>query len=378
MITFAFKSALCLAALIGFYHFFLRNIKAFNFNRVYLVFSLIFAVTIPFVNIRVNTSLPLNSNIQSFSTLTNSLIQGENIITETGRHFKFQDVLLITYFTVSSILFLRFALNIYKIRTLIRTSKKVNDFNVHIVLIEKQTLPYSFFQYIFVTRSDYENGKIAKEILIHEQTHCLQYHSIDILLIELSTIVLWFNPLLWILRKTIQLNHEFLADHKVLADHDLSDYQNTLIKCVFRNNSIYLASNFNYSLTKKRLIMMTKNNSYNRSVLIKIAVIPLVLILALALSLAQDKIKKEQNEETTDKIELAFSDELKAAEEQTNSFQEELKKEREAAAKEQTASFQEGLTNERATVTKEQKASFQEKLADERKAAAEGTIIIGQ
>ena len=54
-------------------------------------------------------------------------------------------------------------------------------------------------------------------------------------------------------------NHEYLADDKVLEDHDLSKYQNTLKTLVFRNNSTYLASNFNYSLTKKRLIMMTKH-----------------------------------------------------------------------------------------------------------------------
>jgi hypothetical protein len=157
-----------------------------------------------------------------------------------------------------------------------------------IVLIEEKTLPYSIFKYIFVNRSDYENGKIVKELIIHEQTHCLQYHSIDVILIELIKIILWFNPLLWLFRKAIQLNHEFLADNKVLSNHDLNSYQNTLLNLVFRNNSTYLASNFNYSLTKKRLIMMTKNNSFHSAIYAKIAAIGIFLILGITLTFAQE------------------------------------------------------------------------------------------
>jgi hypothetical protein len=155
----------------------------------------------------------------------------------------------------------------------------INNGKTHIVLIENKTLPYSFFKYIFVNRSDYENGKIEKELIIHEQTHCLQYHSVDILIIELVKIVLWFNPILWLFRKAIQLNHEFLADNYVLSTNNLSDYQNTLINLVFRNNSTYLASNFNYSLTKKRLIMMTKNKSKN--IAFKFAMVPILAALIL-------------------------------------------------------------------------------------------------
>jgi len=356
MLAFVFKSALCLATLFGFYHFFLRNINAFNFNRFYLLFSLIFAITIPFITIRINTY----SNLQGFSNVTGILIKGEKIIAEPISVITFQELLIILYFIVSAILLLRFALNIYKIIKLIRTSPKVENFDNHIILIENKILPYSFFQYIFVYRSDYEKGIIKKELIIHEQVHCLEYHSVDILIIELVNIFLWFNPFLRLFRKAIQLNHEFLADNKVLSSCELGEYQNTLLNLVFRNNSTYLASNFNYSLTKKRLIMMAKINSNNKVVLRKIAVIPLFFILALTLSLTKDKLNKEQNREANDRKKLVFADERKAA------------------AAEQTNSFQEGLTNERDAATKEQNASFQEKLADERKAAAEGTIVIGQ
>lgn len=294
MVIFVIKSAICLTVLYGFYHLFLRNIKIFDFNRFYLLFSLLFAIVIPLITIQVSLNLPVNSNIHGFSNVTGSLMQREGIIAEPIYFLTFQDTLIILYFIVSSILLLRFALNIYKITRLIGTSIIVNNFNTQIVLIESKTLPYSFFKYIFVSRSDYENGKIEKELIIHEQTHCLQYHSVDILIIELVKIVLWFNPLIWLFRKAMQLNHEFLADNKVLATHDLNDYQGTLLNLVCRNNSTYLASNFNYSLTKKRLIMMTKSNSRSKATFRKIAAIPLFLILTITLSFSQE-IKQKEN-----------------------------------------------------------------------------------
>ncbi|MFC2128601.1 M56 family metallopeptidase [Bacteroidota bacterium] len=164
----------------------------------------------------------------------------------------------------------------------------MNGLNTQIVLVEPKTLPYSFFKYIFVNRSDFENGKIEKELITHEQIHCQQYHSLDILIIELIKVFLWFNPLIWLFRKTIQLNHEFLADHKVLSNYNLNDYQNTLLNLVFRNNSSYLASNLNYSLTKKRLVMMTKNYTFSKSIYQKIAAINLFLVLTIVFSFSQN------------------------------------------------------------------------------------------
>ncbi len=289
MIEFITKSAICLTILYGFYHLFLRNIHSFEFNRFYLLFSLLLSHLIPLITIQVGLDLPVDYNMNEFSNLPSSFIQGETIITEPDHFPAFRNSLIILYFIISTILLVRFALNIYKIIKLIHTSSKVTYFKTKIVLVENKTLPYSFFSHVFVNRSEYENGKIEKELLIHEQTHCLQYHSIDILIIELLKVILWFNPLIWLFRKAIQLNHEFVADYKVLSNYDLNDYQNTLLNLVFRNNSTYLASNFNYSLTKKRLIMMTKNNSLHKAIFRKVAVIPLFLILAVSLTFAQEE-----------------------------------------------------------------------------------------
>lgn len=291
MITFVIKSAICLTILYGFYHFFLRNTKAFYFNRFYLLLSSIYAIVISMITIRVGINLPFSLNNLWFSNLTDPIIQGENLISESIQTLTFPNVLITIYITVSTILLLRFISNIHKIILLIRTNPKVTGSNTQLVLVDKLTLPFSFFGYVFVNRSDYENGRIENEIYLHENIHCVQYHSIDILLIETIKIILWFNPFIWLFDKAIQLNHEYLADNKVLTNYKLTDYQKTLVNLVFRNNSTYLASHLNYSLTKKRLIMMKKKKS-KAEILRILAAIPVLLFLGLLLANAQESTTK--------------------------------------------------------------------------------------
>jgi len=288
MIEYIIKSTICLIVLLGFYHFLLQKVRIPIFNRFYLLLSLVFALIIPMINIRMNLNLVINPKIQEFSKVTGILIQGAEVISKPNQLLTLRSTLITLYIFVTSILLLRFILNIYKIIWLIRTSTILNNSKTQIVLVQGKTLPYSFFRYIFVNHSDYEGGRIESELLIHEQTHCLEYHSIDILIVEFAKVIFWFNPLIWLFSNAIQLNHEYLADNKVLSTCDLIDYQNTLLKLVLRNNSTYLASNFNYSLTKKRLIMMTQRKSQRDAIFRKMATVPLFLILAITLAFGQD------------------------------------------------------------------------------------------
>src|SRR5690606_39098385 len=82
--------------------------------------------------------------------------------------------------------------------------------------------------------------------------------TLDILFIEALKTIFWFNPLLYFYKKAIQLNHEFLADEAVLnTNHNTAGYQNLLLQLT-SGSTVALASNINFSITKKRFIMMTK------------------------------------------------------------------------------------------------------------------------
>jgi len=272
----------------------LKNIKTFNFNRFYLLFAVIFSFIIPFIQIPTDINVAVNQSIQDYSSSINNInVQGTIEKEQLNNVFNLQNILFAVYTIISTILLIRFVFNLFKITNTIKNSKIVANTVPHIILSTEKTLPYSFLNYIIVNKTEFENGKIDDSLISHEQAHCKQYHSIDIFFLELLKIIFWFNPVIWIIKKEIQLNHEYLADNKVLKTKNIKDYQNILLNLVFRNNSTYLASNFNYSLTKKRLIMMTKNNSLVKSIVRRIAIVPLVFLLAVTLTFSQKTISSD-------------------------------------------------------------------------------------
>jgi hypothetical protein len=144
-------------------------------------------------------------------------------------------------------------------------------------LVDDHILPHTFWNYIFINKSDYENQKIEQELFTHELTHVTQKHTIDVLILEVIQIVFWINPFFILLKKAVQLNHEFLADERVIKQHkNTFQYQYLLLNKAAWKNDYYLASNLNYSLTKKRLLMMTTQSSHTKILLKKLAVVPLL------------------------------------------------------------------------------------------------------
>ncbi len=152
-----------------------------------------------------------------------------------------------------------------------------------IVLLEKGVTPHSFLKYLFINKGDYTGNLIEPEIISHEQTHIKQLHSIDIILVELLQVIYWINPLIVLYRKAIQLNHEFLADDAVIKKYpDTGAYQHLLLAKAGQSHSLYLTSQFNYYVIKKRLLMMTKNASV-KLVLYKQFVLAAIFISSLLL-----------------------------------------------------------------------------------------------
>lgn len=130
---------------------------------------------------------------------------------------------------------------------------------------------------IFVNRKEYANSSIEDELYTHEFTHVRQKHTLDILFIEALKTIFWFNPLLYFYKRAMQLNHEFLADEKVInTTANTVYYQNLLLEKASIGTTFSLASNLNFSITKKRFFMMTKTTSTAKAAILKIAITPVI------------------------------------------------------------------------------------------------------
>jgi hypothetical protein len=249
----------------------LEKEKIHQFNRFYLLFSLVFSLSIPFITIEV-----IQESINPLIGKT-AIQPGEATMTIIEDSMNYWIISLWTlYAIVTSVLLIRFLKNILKLTSRIKSNPVVDYKDAKLVLLKEKILPHTFLDAIFINETDYHNRKIEAELYTHELIHVTQKHTLDILLIEILKMAFWFNPIFIFYKKAIQLNHEFLADEKVVKSYNnVPFYQNLLLSVANANSNYYLASNLNYSITKKRLIMMTKTTSASKAMLKKLVLMPL-------------------------------------------------------------------------------------------------------
>ena len=137
--------------------------------------------------------------------------------------------------------------------------------------------PFSFFNYIIFNSAVIHPTEL-ENIIKHEEVHSNQKHSLDTLAAKFFIILFWFNPIVWLYRKSMVQNLEFLADN--LAIQHVSDkvyYQRTMLKVSTQASNISIVNTFNQSSIKKRIIMLNSNQS-NRKNAFKYAIVIPVLV----------------------------------------------------------------------------------------------------
>ena len=280
MLVFIVKSTISLCVIYLLYMIFLSKENAPVFKRFFLLFGILFSAVIPFVEFDVNTHITetiypiaVNRHIDLIYA------EAEMLPDYSESPFSIKWILAIVYIIVSGTLLVRYIMNIVRLLRLKRNSPGYAYDGCRVVLIDNCSTTYSFINTIYINKDDYINGTIRKEILIHEVAHTRQRHSVDILLVELWQIAFWFNPFLWLYKREIRLNHEYLADRQVVnSEIDVLDYQNFMLNTAFCNSSSFLVSSYNYLFIKKRLVMLAKSKSLFR---IRSKGIVLVLLISL-------------------------------------------------------------------------------------------------
>ncbi len=278
------KSSISLIVFLGFYHLVLEREKMHHFNRFYLLTSILISLAIPFFTFEIIEIVPMVQNIEpvtigaiskSSENFVVDKIQNEIQVEETVNYFPY--IILGLYLVITLILSVRFGENYFRLVSKIKSNPNIKYKNANLVLMEEKILPHTFLNAIFVNSEDYKNRNIEEELFTHELVHVTQKHTLDVLFVEFIKTFFWFNPLITFYKHAIQLNHEFLADEEIVKAYDnVPFYQNLLLQKSSQFQTIGLASNLNYSVTKKRLLMMTKNTSQKIALFKKVAIIPIL------------------------------------------------------------------------------------------------------
>ncbi|HEY4207158.1 MAG TPA: M56 family metallopeptidase, partial [Puia sp.] len=160
-------------------------------------------------------------------------------------------------------------------------SPVIRDGNYRIVTTTGMRGPCSFGNIIFIHPSEYD-PQTYQQILLHEKIHAGGWHTMDILIAELGIIFQWFNPFIWLFRRELENNLEFLTDRNVLRHPGVerAAYQLSLVKVAAPDVSLNITSNYNQSLLKRRIIMMNAQNSSRHTAWKYLFLLPVFILLA--------------------------------------------------------------------------------------------------
>ena len=279
------KVSICIVAFYSFYILVLRNCTFFQLNRLYLVLGLLLSFVIPVLNFSIFKS-------QSNNTLSNIiypfLIEQEYDFSQPQNPsdhvttINYSMILPVIYFTGVSVLFFKLLFSIIKVTRISNHSESYRIGQKKIVKTSSDQ-PFSFFNMIFLP--DGENNQM---IIEHEMAHVRQFHWFDLVLAEIVSVLLWFNPFVILYKKSLKLQHEYLADTSVIKDKSqIESYLNCMLKHIRAVSYNGITSQFYCKTIKKRIIMITKNKTSNKYLSVYLFILPLICFMSLAFSGAE-------------------------------------------------------------------------------------------
>jgi len=266
-----------------FYVLFFSKDTFYKRNRILLILILILPIGVPFLKI---FYFDITNPTPSTDAINNIMATGNQVETAVSTQinsFNFYDLLIKLYFSIGIIVLIRGLIGITKTLMIIRKGI-IKDKKFPVMVLTDSDYPvFSFFPYIVIPKKIYESGGNA-DIIEHENTHIRQAHTLDILLVELSIAFQWFNPFIWLIKRSIILNHEYLADKISIRNlNNSKEYQYKLLTIAAHLGTVPLAHSFSSSI-KNRLIMINRRPSSKSAVLKNIFILPVAAMLLVMFS----------------------------------------------------------------------------------------------
>ncbi|RWY50920.1 M56 family metallopeptidase [Mucilaginibacter gilvus] len=309
LFVFLFKVNMALLLFCAGYYLVLRHLTFYSLNRVYLITAIIFASIYPKIDLTAfaqrheNIALPVQSVILNWQAPAAKLVKP---LTQPD----YWQWATIVFWAGAALLAIRLLVQLFSLLKLHRRSTSANVLNHEVRLISGEAAPFSFWRSIYVNPANHTAADL-KAILLHEQVHVNGWHTIDILLAELSSIFYWFNPGVWLMKKAVRENIEFITDRKILNDGiDTKAYQYSLVNVSFNATTPGIVNHFNISTIKKRIIMMNAKRSSRLNLTRYVFVVPAVALL-LVFSFSKAAVVKKNGVKAYKAISNTITENLK-------------------------------------------------------------------
>lgn len=271
LISYLLKSSGVLLLFLGCYQLLLRRETLFHSNRWFLLIGIGTALFLPFAYYTKITYLSGNMPVVGAEGLSNT-----TAFSPSG--FTWTSALLYGYLLGTLFFALKLFLELRAVFKSIKNGKaKATDGHVHVRTTE-DIRPFSFFKFILYNPKNHTPDDLEL-ILAHEQVHAGQWHSMDILLMEIMLLIQWFNPIAWLYRQAIKENLEFLADteNTALRNHK-KQYQYLLLRQSVDTRHLSIINPFFNSLIKKRIVMINQIPSQKVNAIKTLIIVPLLAL----------------------------------------------------------------------------------------------------
>jgi beta-lactamase regulating signal transducer with metallopeptidase domain len=305
LLFYLLQVVICSGILYGYYHFFLRNKKFHQYNRYYLLLTVVVSICIPFLQIPVyfDAAVAEPVFIKTLTVFSAGSFNEEFIISsnvEEATWFTWKNILSSLYILAGVLLFIRFVISLLYVLRLTRVYPGEKIDNIRFINTDEPSSPFSFFRWLFWNRDIELNSDQGQQIFRHELFHIRQKHSWDVMALEIVTLIFWINPFFHLLKKEIKAIHEFLADQFAVQENREWDYAELLLMQVLKSPGTRLTNPFFHNQIKRRIAMLTTSKKPGYQYLRKIMVLPMAAVVIALFAFSY------QNKEATKK---AWSDE---------------------------------------------------------------------
>jgi hypothetical protein len=247
------KVIVCSGVMFLYYQLSLKDKTFHHYNRFYLLAAMLISLLLPLIKVD-DFTIEVNSDVYSLIDKIQNFNSNKNVDNDhTYFRIIFSALGLVSFYFLG-----KFIYGIFRIQKLKDQFQKESFDGINFYHTNLTEAPFSYFKNLFWKNSIMLNSEIGEQILKHEMVHIEQKHSFDKIFIEIITSVFWFNPFFHIIKKELNLIHEYLADKKAVKQSDTKAFAQMLLASHFSGTQLPATSPFLSSNLKKRLKMLQK------------------------------------------------------------------------------------------------------------------------
>ncbi|HEV3411597.1 MAG TPA: M56 family metallopeptidase [Puia sp.] len=257
LVSYLIRSAAVSGLMLGYYHLALRNRKSHLFNRAWLLTSLLASLILPLIHIK---WLTWNTTSRPMTVL----ITGMGAHPAAAKAFSVLAVAAGVCAAVSAVLLVILGLRILRVYRLRRGHETQRIEGCLLIEVQDRRAPFSFLKNLFWQEGADIHDPVQRKILDHELAHIRGGHTYDNLFAQSLAAVFWMNPFYWLIRRELQMVHEFIADDASIASGDLETFARMLLQAYDGGRYLDPSHSFYFSPIKRRLHMINSSKSPSR------------------------------------------------------------------------------------------------------------------